>query len=102
MKLVEIENGAQQEKFVGGSNQITWKLKEKIENLGGKVLLSHEVLKIEQHEKVIVFTNNGEFVSNYVVMAIPPTQAVKIKYYPPVPFQREQVRNILLTLFDTL
>ncbi|XP_050391107.1 amine oxidase [flavin-containing], partial [Patella vulgata] len=85
------ENGAQERKFVGGSQQISIKMAQKI----GKdhVLLERPVSKIEQKEKdVIVYDLNGNtYTGKYVIIAAPLPLQNKIVYEPPLPGLRNQL-----------
>jgi len=92
LSLAEVKNGAQQDKLIGGSNQVSWKLATLIEEKGGKVLLNHPVIHIQQSESsgVVITTANGQqFKSKYAILAIPPTQTSSIEFVPPFSYDRQ-------------
>ncbi|GAB4471708.1 MAG: flavin monoamine oxidase family protein [Thermoflexibacter sp.] len=87
--LLNIENGAQQDRFVGGAQLIANKLAEVLKE---NILLSHPVQKIKQEgNKVEVFTEKGIFLAKKVIVAVPPPMAQRIHYEPLLPAQREQL-----------
>lgn len=85
--LSEFEGGAQQDHFVGGSQQICLRLAEE---LGESVRLEAAVDRIEQSEEgVVVATSSGSFEAELVVLALSPPLAARIRYDPPVPLARD-------------
>ncbi|KAK6195720.1 hypothetical protein SNE40_001088 [Patella caerulea] len=90
-RIFSTSNGGQERKFVGGSQQISIKMAQKI----GKdhVLLERPVSKIEQKEKdVIVYDLNGNsYTGKYVIIAAPLPLQNKIVYDPPLPGLRNQL-----------
>lgn len=87
--LLNIENGAQQDRFIGGAQLIANKLAEILKE---NILLNHPVQKIRQvGNKVEVFTANGIFLAKKVIVAVPPPMAQRIHYEPLLPAQREQL-----------
>jgi hypothetical protein len=93
LSCAEVVNGAQEERVVGGTNQITMKLAEMIQKRGGRVLLSHPVVEIEQNTKQVrIQTKNGSlYTADFVIVAIPPNQCCKIEYKPPLSVERQMV-----------
>jgi monoamine oxidase len=87
--LMNIENGAQQERFVGGMQPIATRLAE---TLQGKILLNTEVKQIQQTENEVIVSGEGfSFKAKRVVVALPPTLARQIDYDPILPANREQL-----------
>jgi monoamine oxidase len=68
MNLLEVKKGAQQEKFVGGSNLLCMRLAEQIEAKGNRILLGHDVIDIEQNGdkgNIVKISNGKKFYSKY-------------------------------------
>jgi monoamine oxidase len=87
--LISIRGGAQQERFVGGAQQISQRLADR---LAPRVLLSAPVRSIEQHaEGVIVRSEAGQFAAERVIVAVPPLLAGRIHYESPLPAMRDQI-----------
>ncbi|XP_038050318.1 amine oxidase [flavin-containing] B-like isoform X4 [Patiria miniata] len=90
-RVGNVESGAQERKFVGGSQQLSIKMGERV----GKdnIKLESPVSKIEQsEEKVVVQTINGDvFEAKYVIMAMAPSMTQRIHYSPPLPPRRNQL-----------
>lgn len=95
LSLAEVDKGAQQERMIGGSGMISKGLAEIVEKGGNRVLLNHVVTEIDQTDKrVKVTTQNGkQFECKYLILAIPPTQTLRIKFTPPLPHTREQLAS---------
>ena len=87
--LISIRGGAQQERFVGGAQQISQRLAD---GLGPRVLLSAPVRAIEQHDDgVIVRSDAGRFDAQRVIVAVPPLLAGRIHYEASLPADRDQI-----------
>jgi monoamine oxidase len=87
--LISIRGGAQQERFVGGAQQISQKLAAR---LGDRVILSAPVRSIEQHaDSVLVRSDMGSFTCHRVIVAVPPLLAGRIHYESPLPAARDQI-----------
>ncbi len=81
--------GAQQDRFVGGSQLVPLMLAER---LGDRVLLAHPVRRIEQRDDRVTVLADGALVSaRRVIVAIPPTLAGRITYDPALPADRDQL-----------
>jgi monoamine oxidase len=88
-RLISIPNGAQQDRFVGGAQQICRRLADE---LGDKVVLNLPVLAIEQsQEGVVVRTAAGAWSAQRVIVAVPPVLAGRIQYDPALPVARDQL-----------
>lgn len=80
------KNGAQERKFVGGSQQISEKLAQKLGD--GTVIKNCTVVGINQESKdhVLIQTLQGkEYKANYVILACPPIIQMKIHFQPSLP-----------------
>nr|UXK97412.1 monoamine oxidase [Haliotis discus hannai] len=90
-RIFSTENGGQERKFVGGSQQISIKMAEKIGN--DRVLLNHPVSKIEHKpsEVVVQDVNGNRYTAKYVIIAAPLPIQNKIIYDPPLPSLRNQL-----------
>jgi monoamine oxidase len=81
--------GAQEERFVGGSQQIALKVAEQ---LGGGVVLGAHVRQITQDAKgVKIFLDKGRVSAKQVIVAIPPALTARIDYEPLLPVLRDQL-----------
>ncbi|XP_078613244.1 amine oxidase [flavin-containing] B-like isoform X1 [Branchiostoma floridae x Branchiostoma japonicum] len=96
-------NEAQENKFVGGSMQVSEKIAAL---LGNRVVLSSPVMRIEQQEAVtMVTTHSGQqYRAKYVISAIPPTLLHRILFEPPLPglkiqmIQRMPMGSVIKTM----
>jgi monoamine oxidase len=87
--LISIAGGAQQERFVGGAQQISERLAE---GLGARLVLDAPVRAIEQDtDGVTVHTDKGPFHGRYCIVAIPPVLAGRIHYTASLPAKRDQL-----------
>lgn len=90
--LISVDQGAQQDRVVGGSVLIAERLAE-----GLDVRLGKPVASIAQNgSSVTVTTRSGEsHVAQHVIVAIPPTLAGRIDYDPVMPAWRDQLTQRL-------
>jgi monoamine oxidase len=87
--LISIAGGAQQERFVGGAQQISQRLAE---GLGSRLVFEAPVRAIAQDaDRVTVHTDKGLFQARYVIVAIPPVLAGRIHYAVSLPAKRDQL-----------
>jgi monoamine oxidase len=87
--LVGTEGGAQQDRFVGGSQELALRLALR---LGDAVNLSAPVRRIEQHnDSVTVSSDRGAVKARAAIVAIPPTLCARVAYDPPMPALRDQL-----------
>jgi monoamine oxidase len=86
----DTRGGAQQSRFIGGSQLIPIRLAER---LGPKrVLLSSPVRSIVQGKSsVTVHSDRHTITARRVIVAIPPALAGRIHYHPALPFARDQL-----------
>jgi monoamine oxidase len=88
-ELVGTEGGAQQDRLVGGSQELALRLAAR---LGDAVALKAPVRRIEQgSESVTVVSDRGAVGGRAAIAAIPPTLCARIAYQPPVPALRDQL-----------
>ncbi|MFA6574196.1 MAG: FAD-dependent oxidoreductase [Nocardioides sp.] len=82
-------NGAQERRFVGGSQLIPLRLARK---LGDIVALAAPVDRIEQRDhRVVVHTKRGKVVASRVIVAAPPPMVLDIDWFPKLPTRRLQL-----------
>jgi monoamine oxidase len=87
--LAGIRGGAQERRFVGGSQQIARRIAR---GLGGRVHLRSPARRIERRRGgVVVTTDRGAFPARRVIVAIAPPLAARIAYDPPLPAVRDQL-----------
>jgi monoamine oxidase len=86
-KILDTEGGAQQDRFVGGSQQVALWLADQ---LGERVRLSAAVRVIGQSETGIRLVADGcEVHAERVIVAVPPNLAGRIVYQPALPPNRD-------------
>lgn len=88
--LAGVSNGAQQDRYVGGSQLVPERLAEE---LGAEHLrLGTPVRRIEQRGDTVTVLTDGVLASaRHVIVAIPPVLAGRITYDPPLPAYRDQL-----------
>jgi monoamine oxidase len=87
--LIGTEGGAQQDRFVGGSQELALRMAAQ---LGDAVTLSAPVRAIEQDDAgVRVVSDGGTVAGRAVVVAVPPTLCARISYRPALPALRDQL-----------
>jgi monoamine oxidase len=88
-RLLEVEEGAQQHRFPGGTQQIA---DAAAAELGARVVLNAPVRRIERHGSgVTVTTDAGSAEAGFVIVAIPPAHRTSIEFAPPLPAEYEQL-----------
>ena len=92
MRLCEVENGAQERKFSGGSQQISNRLRQKLGS--DRVLLNHPVKHVEWSSTSdlvrITCTNNRVFASRHVIIALAPSLYKTIQFEPELPAKKQE------------
>ncbi len=87
--LISIPKGAQQDRFVGGAQQLSTRLAERI---APRVVLNAPVRAIEQDSQgVTIRSDAGTFQASYSIIALPPVLAGRIDYAAPLPARRDQL-----------
>jgi monoamine oxidase len=88
-RLISIPNGAQENRFVGGAQQICERMAAEF---GPRVVLNAPVHAIEQDTAgITVHTTVGAFAGRLVIVAVPPVLAGRIHYSPALPPRRDQL-----------
>ena len=86
-------NGAQERRFVGGSQLIPLRLAKK---LGDIVALKAPVERIVQRDgRVLVHTGRGVVQAKRVIVAAPPPMVLDIDWFPKLPVRRKQLMRAL-------
>ncbi|MGK2932086.1 MAG: flavin monoamine oxidase family protein [Solirubrobacterales bacterium] len=89
LRLTSTTDGAQESRFVGGSQRISLKMAKR---LGKRIELNAPVRRIEQHGKTMhVISDRGTFKAKQVIVAVPPAVSASITYDPILPFDRAQL-----------
>ena len=92
MRLCEVENGAQERKFTGGSQQISNNLRQKIGS--NRVLLNHVVKHIQWSSTTdlvqITCDNNKIFSCRHVIIALAPSLYKTIQFEPELPAKKRE------------
>jgi hypothetical protein len=90
--ILDGDNGAQERKFVGGSQRLSDGLAAR---LGRRVVLDAPVRRIDAEAApgaVVVTTRHGAaFAARFVIVAVPPALAGRIEHAPPLPPLRAQL-----------
>lgn len=87
--LVDTEGGAQQDRFVGGSQRVAENVAQA---LGDSVLLNAPVHEITQNDNGVTVSGEGFTVQGRaVVVAMAPTLTSRIRYTPELPGLRDQL-----------
>jgi monoamine oxidase len=92
----DTRGGAQQSRFVGGSQRIALTVAERLggasRGTAGRVVLGTPVRRIAQGKRgVTVYSDRLTVSAKQVIVAIPPTLAGRIYYEPILPFERDQL-----------
>ncbi len=87
-RLAEVDGGAQERRLVGGVQQLSQALAER---LGDRVHLSAPVRAIDQGRTVRVESDAGAFEAERVVVALPPALAGRIHFTPALPGRRDRL-----------
>jgi monoamine oxidase len=92
-RLIDTRGGAQAQRFVQGAQEISIRVARA---LASRVILSAPVRRITQDSKgVMVVSDKGTFSASAVIVAIPPTLAGRIDYFPLLPAARDQLTQRL-------
>lgn len=87
--LISIPRGAQQDRFVGGAQQISERLAERLEP---NVVLDSPVQAIEQSaDGVTIRAERATYRARLAIIALPPALAGQIHYAAPLPARRDQL-----------
>jgi monoamine oxidase len=89
-RLISIPNGAQENRFVGGAQQICQRVADEV---GSALTLNAPALAIEQdgEDGVTVRSDAGTYRGRLAIVAVPPLLAGRIRYSPDLPAKRDQL-----------
>jgi monoamine oxidase len=88
-RLLDVENGAQQDRFSAGTQQIA---EAAAAELGDRVVLEAAVQRIDHHgDGVRVTSEKGRADARFVVVAIPPAHRSFIHFTPALPAEHQQL-----------
>ncbi len=88
-RLISIPNGAQQDRFVGGAQQISERITSE---LADRVVLNTPVVAVEQQATGVTVRSPGRsFRGRLAVVAVPPVLAGRIHYQPSLPARRDHL-----------
>jgi monoamine oxidase len=88
-RLLDVEDGAQQDRFPAGTQQIALRMADE---LGDRVLLGAVVRRIEAHDDgVTVTSDRGEVEAKLVIVAVAPAHRAGIDFVPALPAEYEQL-----------
>lgn len=88
-RMLDVEDGAQQDHFPGGSQQIA---RAAADELGARVVLNAPVRRIERHGSGVTVTSDGGTAdAGFVIVAIPPAHRGAIEFTPPLPAEYRQL-----------
>jgi len=91
MSLCDVDGGAQQDRFSGGSQQICDRMAAA---LGDALSLATPVRRVCQgamDDSVVIHTDSGTHAGRYAILAIPPNLAGRLEYEPGLPTARQQL-----------
>lgn len=87
--LVSVTDGAQERRFVGGSQLVALRMAAE---LGRRVVLGTPVRRIvDQGDSVLVVGDTQAWRASRVIVTLPPTLAARIDYSPVLPSSRDQL-----------
>ncbi|BBZ10008.1 flavin monoamine oxidase family protein [Mycobacterium branderi] len=88
-RLLDVENGAQQDRFAAGTQQIADAMAAE---LGDRVVLDAPVHRIDQHDGgVTVGSEKSSAEARFVIVAVAPEHRARIEFTPPLPAEYHQL-----------
>ncbi len=83
-RMLDVEGGAQQDRFPGGTQQIAIRMAEA---LGPRVVLNAIVRRVERHAdgSLAVTSDQGSVTARAVIVAVPPEHRAAIAFLPDLP-----------------
>jgi monoamine oxidase len=88
-RLLDVENGAQQDRFPGGTQRIA---EAAAAELDARVVLDAPVRRIDRHGAgVTVTSDRGQAEAGFVVVAVPPAHRASIEFAPPLPVEYDEL-----------
>lgn len=90
-RLLDVRNGGQQDRMVGGMHGLAQKLGD---TLGEAIVLSTPVKAIAQGpDSVTVYAQGQSWPASYVVVAVPPALVAEIEFSPALPEKRQKLQT---------
>jgi len=91
-RLAQIQGGAQQERFIGGAQQLSEGLRARI---GAEHVRTDSPVTAISHgpDQVVVRTPRGEFTARSAILAVPPALADAIAFSPALPAERAALHH---------
>lgn len=91
-RMLDVQNGAQQDRFVAGTQQIAEKAAAE---LGDRVVLGAAVRGIEHRAATVSITcAKGRAEARFVIVTIPPAHRADIAFTPPLPAEYGQLAAV--------
>lgn len=89
-RMLDVEGGAQQDRFPGGTQQIALRMAEE---LGERVVLNAVVRRVERRSDgtLIVGSDRGDVTTKAVIVAVPPAHRADIEFDPALPPEYEKL-----------
>lgn len=88
-RMLDVENGAQQDRFAAGTQQIAEKAAAE---LGDRVVLDAAVDRIERDDATVTVTSaKGRVQARFVIVAVPPAHRAQIAFTPELPAEYAQL-----------
>jgi monoamine oxidase len=88
-RLLDVENGAQQDRFPAGTQQIA---EMAAAELGARVVLGAAVHRIDRRDDGVTITSEkGQADAQFVIVAIPPAHRASIEFAPPLPTEYDNL-----------
>ena len=90
-RLLDVDGGAQQDRFPAGTQQIADK---SAAELGDRVVLGAAVRRIDRRDGGVTITSGkGRADAGYVIVAIPPAHRAAIEFTPPLPVEYNELAD---------
>jgi monoamine oxidase len=94
LKLITTGGGAQEERFVGGSQEVAIQVAQR---LGSAVRLEHPVRRIARRGRGARVVADGLTIdARQVIVAVPPVLAAKIDYTPKLPASKRKIYRAMV------
>ena len=94
LRLIQTGNGAQQERFVGGSQEVAIQVAKR---LGSAVRLEHPVRRIAKRGRGARIVADGLTIdARQVIVAVPPVLAATIDYTPRLPASKRKIYRAMV------
>lgn len=91
-RMLDVEGGAQQDRFPGGTQQIALRMADE---LGPRVVLDAVVRRVERHPggALTVGCDGGDVTAKAVVVAVPPAHRAGIEFHPDLPPEHDKLAH---------